>query len=119
MVKVFNLIFGIVIALIGINSIFGFFTEPDYMFFVVGGIGLIVMFIPVRSDSKFFKLVTRWIFGGFLILSALLSLIGGIPFLELIQYGNWFAGAVIIFIGLIYFLTSFRSAVNRDLYLET
>jgi len=115
MVKILNFIFGSVLVLIGLNSLLGLITEPDYMLFIIGGIGAIIMFVPISSDRKFFKFVRRWIFGGFLVLSAFLNFVGGIPYLELIQYGNWFAGLIIIFIGAIYFLSAFERTAGYQI----
>jgi len=121
MVKILNFIFGGVLVLLGLNSLFGIFGDPAYMFFIVGGIGVIILLTPVMrgSSNPFYYFVKRWIFGGFLVLSSISSFLGGmVPGLDYISYGTITAGLITILIGTIYFLSVIERTKNINLSVE-
>lgn len=116
--KIITLIFGAILGLLGLNSILGIYTAPAYMFFVVGGMGVIIMFTPIMKGKGFYSFIRRWIFGAFLVLSAFGALIPGlsnVSFMSAISYGTFVSGLIILIIGAIYLLSVFRNTREMEI----
>jgi hypothetical protein len=118
MSKVITFIFGGILVFFGLDSLFGGFflglvglNLPEYMMFIVGGMGAIILLTPiikigVMSDS--FYWIRRWVFGGFLVLSGLGTILSGyfgMAIFDGVSYGTITAAIAYLLIGGIYILS--------------
>lgn len=132
MSKVITFIFGGILVFFGLDSLLGGFflglaglNLPEYIMFIVGGMGAIILLTPILRTGKkdetgkkdnivknrmggSFYWIRRWVFGGFLVLSGLgtiLSGIFGIAIFDGVAYGTITAAIAYLLIGGIYILS--------------
>jgi len=121
MKKWISFILGVILLLLGLNSLIGFFNEPSYTFIIVGLIGVIILLTPSFGEGHtditgFYYVVKRWVFGAFLILSAFGGLIPLVKnIIGIISYETKIGGIIILIIGLLYIITIFKRNEETDI----
>lgn len=136
MSRVLNLIYGVVLIFLAFSAWFDWIPSNLVLALLVAVMGIIILMTPLGepgyghplrgspSPRPFFQWIRRWFFGGFLVLSGVSSFE---PLFEILPYplgaflynitlssttGPW----IILAIGVIYFLVSFRK--TRDVQLS-
>lgn len=127
MSKVITFIFGGILVFFGLDSLLGGFflglaglNLPEYIMFIVGGMGAIILLTPIikigvnvpggfsQKMGDSFYWIRRWVFGGFLVLSGLGTILSGyfgLAFFSGVSYGTITAAIAYLLIGGIYILS--------------
>lgn len=126
MSKAITFIFGGILVFFGLDSLLGGFflglaglNFPEVIMFIVGGMGVLILATPIlktgnkdgivrgRMGGSFYW-IRRWVFGGFLVLSGLGTILSGyfgIAFFSGVSYGTITAAIVYLLIGGIYIIS--------------